>query len=731
MKNSMTQKRTQLSVIAVAVLAIVAVAAVMLLAGGAPAQATTASLAPDGGGAQQRPQAQDPPPTPRHAAPESCPEEPGNIKTQEGVVSTGHIALFDVYWNPEEKELTNNPCPPTVVHVPATPQSGLDPGTPARDDRTASNINIDETIIHIPNSAKVDLSASDTPYPQTQYQELWTADDAENPSGDGDRMVWVVPACPPDGPATSDLCLSFSAALLNPEDWRDPDGAASDDGKIQYQIDHVHQIDIDRQDPRYVLTYPVPEAGSNARIYPIWDTSDADDNVTKVVPGKYERPVWFFTSPGTFEFQVHIKGHPKHAPHRPDGLEAVSEENSVTSDVREYFLHVGLMADLSVGVTAEASNSADAALDPGDEVTITVTARNTGPDEGENTKVDVILPDGLAYSSHTTDTTENIECPDPNGGSTPTQETYCPGTGVWAVGDLPNGDTETLTITATVADGTRGKEQVITADIYATVHIRSTDVVELDPFPANNTAEATITPDEDPNTNPNFFIGLSVPENATHDTQVGSRISVNEPDSGDTLHYSLDGEGAENFHWSTGDGWVQLKVARDAMLDLDRTPEVLDLTLSVRDDGDSAGNLSEDEGADDTIPVRVLLEQDPSGFNAEANASSPANDGRATFTVTAKRLPSSSGSPTSVGHLRIRVVEKATGAASGELIDRSSRNWSQTPAQENAGEAELTWDITKELGSGSYEYTVDVRALEAVGGETLATAAAPVFTVTW
>ena len=540
-------------------------------------------------------------------------------------------------------------------------------------------------------------------------------------------MVWVVPACPPNGPSTSDLCLSFSAALLNPADWRDPEGTGSDDGNVQYQIDHVHQIDIDRQDPRYVLAYPVPEAGATGEIDAIWNTSDADINVMQVAPGEYERPAWFFTSPGTFEFQVHIKGNPKSD--RSDGLDPVSEESSVTSDVREYILHVGLMADLGVGVTAVPADSADPTLDPGDEVTITVTASNAGPDTGENTKVDVSLPDGLEYSEHTTDTTDMTECPNPNGG-TPTQETYCPGTGVWAVGDLPNGDTKTLTITATVADGTRGQEQTVTADIYATVDIQSIDVVELDPFLTNNEATDSVTPDEVTNTNPNFFIGLSVPENATHDTHVGSQISVNEPDSDDTLHYSLEGEGAENFHVSTVDGGVQLKVARDAVLDLDRTSEVLDLTLNVRDDEDSAGNTS--MAVDDTIPVRVLLEQDPYGFNAQAQATGPvalADDStksKATFTVTAQRLPSGSGGTATAADLRIRVVEKDSDETTVE-IDLAGYSWTQN----NQGDATLTWDITKDVGSGSHEYTVDVWVVESSPEATLATAAAPVFTVTW
>ena len=117
--NTMYRKRTQLSVIAVAALAIVAVAAVMLLSGGAPAQATTATLTPvlNEDGAAERPQLTTPTPTPTptprtHATPEPCPGEAGNTNTEAArVVDSGHIALFDVYWNPVELEADQHVLP--------------------------------------------------------------------------------------------------------------------------------------------------------------------------------------------------------------------------------------------------------------------------------------------------------------------------------------------------------------------------------------------------------------------------------------------------------------------------------------------------------------------------------------------------------------------------------------------------------------------------------------------
>ena len=200
----MRPKPAQLSVIAVAALAIVAVAAVMLLAGGNPAQATsaaTSAVAPDdsGGGIHLRPMQDEEEdrqhpnsntPMSRELFPRSRPDP----AVAAPVVDSGHIALFDVWWNPDELELTNSSCPPRV-HVPEGEDTmETDAGST---ERSPSSINIAETVIHIPNSAKVNLNDSHTPYPKEKYPKLWTADDAENPNGDGDRMVWALPACPP------------------------------------------------------------------------------------------------------------------------------------------------------------------------------------------------------------------------------------------------------------------------------------------------------------------------------------------------------------------------------------------------------------------------------------------------------------------------------------------------------------------------------------------------------
>ena len=616
--NTTNKRRMQLSLFAAAVLAIVAVAAVMMAAGGNPAQATTATLAVDGagGGNPLPPQQQQdtPPPTPRFPEPDRCSAIPAEV------VSSGHIALLDVYWHPREKELTLNPCPPLHTHVPAqtpvppSPGNPGKPGTPARDERSPSGINImadPPTIIHVPNSAKVDLSASTT-YTEAKYPEVWAADDKENRDTDGDgtgdgvgdRKVWALPACP-DGLLTNSLCLGFSADLLNPEDWGNAveEGAVSGDRKVQFQIDHAHQLDIGEQGGRHVLAYDVPDADASGPYTAVWDTSNADRNKMQVLPGEYEHPIWFFTGAGSYEFQVHVKGHPDRAP-RSDGQPPVSPDITVTSDVQEYIFHVGLLADLDVAVTVEpALDPGDTTLDPGDNVNIQIQATNQGPDDAPNTKVQVTLPTGLINVSKVS-----------------VIDDYDLSTGAWNVGNLASGANENLLLTAAVAPDTHGQALPVSAKIFATEHINSLDVVELDPDTENNTRTGAITVASHPNVDPMFTITRSIAENSAAGTSVGDPVAVKDPNSGDTLTFGLTGDGAGNFAAAADtNGNAQITVAMGATIDYE-TRTSYDLVLTVSDGKDGAGNA--DTSVDHTIGLSINVTDVDESFRATLEASS-------------------------------------------------------------------------------------------------------------
>ena len=677
------RRSAQLSVAAVAALAIFAVAAVMLLAGSSPAQATTAALTPDDGAAQERPQQTDKTPTPpRHNPPEPCPGETGNPnKAAADVVASGHIALFDVWWNTEELELTNSSCPPTVTHVPA---GRADDGTrtAAKDVRSPSNIDIAKTVIHIPNSAKITLNTDD--YPKGKYKALWEADSKENRDtngdkipvdGKGDGMVWKLPACPPgeNTAAANDLCIIFSAALLNPNDWK----AGTE---IEYLLDHVHQTDIDKQDPRYTLAY---DKDDNL----LWDSSNVKRVEMSVAPGKYERPTLFLTDRGTYELQVHIRGEPNLDTDRADGLKPVSEDISVSSDVREYIIHVGALADLSVTATA-----APQSPEPTNNVTVTVTASNHGPEEVPATGVGVTLPPELTYVSHAP---ADAELSAANGD----------GVRTWDAGSMASGTTKNLIITAKVAPETHGQKLAVKTTISGTEPAKITETDNnglrevkdynlpvLDPNSSNDAATATVTVATSANTDPMFFVTRTIAEHSASGTSVGDPIGVKEPNSGDKLEYSLTGEGNERFDTTEVSGSVQIVVADDAILDYE-VKAVYDLVLGVSDQKDAVGDP--DDKVDHRIGVRINLEDvenDPPTLVMSASAATATKGDYVTVTATPHDLPEGHGT------LSYRWFNRYSLDDEPSRIHRDTASFSMTRVSGHGPEtvylrAEVSWTI--------------------------------------
>ena len=499
------------------------------------------------------------------------------------MVSSGHIALFDVYWSAEdEKELTLNPCPPTVAHG-----SG-------EDVRTPSSIDIEETVIHIPNTALVTLSESN--YPRSDYSDVWDADDLEDRDtnddgvgdGVGDRKVWVLPACPDGAPANNGLCLGFSADLLNPKDWDDPDTTAVGDGKVQFHIDHVHQLDTGGQGRRYVLAYRALGSGPGARYAQVINSSNANHGALEVRPGEYEHPIWFFTRTGRYEFQMHVTGHPES--HPTGGRSAVSPDAAVSSDVREYIVHVGLMADLSVTTTMTPAYPA-----PGDNVTITVTASSAGPDEATNTKVDVNLPDGLTYSSDVA----------------ATDTSYDSAAGVWTIGDLAKDASKTLTVTATAAEGFSGQQQTVKANIYATESADSVHALELDPNTENNMDDASVLVTGIPNVDPVFGVRCIIDHGLAVNADVCTEIVVFDSDSADTfgnsdaevrnLETALSGTHSEYFKTFVDTNRdLGIKVKK---VGYPRQSIILD--LKVKDGKDAHSNHNSED--DDLIKVIIVV----------------------------------------------------------------------------------------------------------------------------
>ena len=118
---------------------------------------------------------------------------------------------------------------------------------------------------------------------------------------------------------------------------------------------------------------------------------------------------------------------------------------------------------LDLGVTKTRIGAAHVPL--GQAVSFTVEVTNNGPADATTVTLYDPVPYGLSYTS-----------------STPTAGSYDPGTGIWSLATLPNGQTETLTLTATAVEP---------GAVTNTASLQSLDQSDTDP--TNNSASASVT----------------------------------------------------------------------------------------------------------------------------------------------------------------------------------------------------------------------------------------------
>jgi uncharacterized repeat protein (TIGR01451 family) len=136
----------------------------------------------------------------------------------------------------------------------------------------------------------------------------------------------------------------------------------------------------------------------------------------------------------------------------------VAEDDEATADVSV------VEADLSLTATADPSS-----VQVGDNVVFTIEVKNDGTEDATGVAAQVTLPTNLEHVS------------DDSGGD------YDPDTGIWTIGDLANGDTATLKITAS-SD---------TADDYTlTAEVSASDQGDDDSTPGNMVGTTVAEDDE-------------------------------------------------------------------------------------------------------------------------------------------------------------------------------------------------------------------------------------------
>ena len=171
----------------------------------------------------------------------------------------------------------------------------------------------------------------------------------------------------------------------------------------------------------------------------------------------------------------------------PRVLSVVATVNA-PAGIEDEYKNIAAITGISEVDSSPVNNVDDAEVDPlvadiivdknvtppviraGNNVQFTIVVTNNGPDQAANVTVNDLLPAGYAYVSHTATT-----------GSAVNNYNYISGTGVWTVGNLANGASQTLTIIARVNG---------TGDLLNTA--TGTSDTTYDPNTANNTDNISI-----------------------------------------------------------------------------------------------------------------------------------------------------------------------------------------------------------------------------------------------
>lgn len=508
--------------------------------------------------------AQDSEPT-EACGPGKAPSDPATV------YDSGHLLLFDAYWDTDEKVLHNNLCPAEyeVTTSSSPPFDNVETFTP-------TNIDVTETIIQVDDVYKHTLTHQDV----RRYQFL---EDDETEVGEGSTVWWLRlgdnTATPNVTESASDLQLGFFTGRFKSDNWARRNGETG--APLGYRYESVREDeDAEREHGHFYAFKPSEDDGEmeatwsseNAATVEI-EMPAATDSNTEATKEFYE---WVFTKPGEYLLDVHIRGYVSEG-------SAISEHDTESSEVVRYTFHVGPMIDLSVDLDAtltEASTSTDS-----DSVSYTVSAGNSGMDAATTAMVQVNLPEGLEYAD----------------GSASETVTHRDGTVAWDIGRLDADASTELTFTANVTSDGEG------AKLTADAQIRDRTYNEIDRDPSNNADTAAVTPTSvTKNRPPRTVVSRQVHEQARWGTHVGEPIVLSDPDM-DELNYSLSGRGSEDFHIGTTTG--QITVAERGRPDYETKWSYV-LWLDVNDGMGMAsdGTATTSDEVDQSIEVRIALE---------------------------------------------------------------------------------------------------------------------------
>jgi uncharacterized repeat protein (TIGR01451 family) len=197
-----------------------------------------------------------------------------------------------------------------------------------------------------------------------------------------------------------------------------------------------------------------PDAAVNVSVTDVVPIELVDVGVVSITKGTFENNVWFIDriesgdslvlviETTVAKSNVNVTNVASVTSKTYDPNETNDEDNDTVVIPPE--------ADLAVTITNNFDESGETCHN-GDIIVWTIVVTNNGPDDAINSVLEDVLPDGVVYVSHS----------NANG-------TYDNESAVWSIGDLPVGETVTLTITtiANTTDATVYRNVSVSSDTY-------------------------------------------------------------------------------------------------------------------------------------------------------------------------------------------------------------------------------------------------------------------------
>lgn len=302
-----------------------------------------------------------------YADPKPCgPNQKDPPENPDATVSRGHYAIFDGYWDFREETLNPNLCPPAVVHTKKTKTVNRQKVTEEVSTRSASNIDLRRTVIHIDSAFRHTLTEDDVDTydffktgTTTTIFDTTTSQYKEVDTAVGQTVWWLMADDDEEeemtgGAAEPEFHMGFSAALFGSDYWYLADDAGTTKGAkpLQYEFEVIREHGVPNNELGHLFAFdesqPPADGDGNVIKTAEWDSSEVDANALALYPGDYYHYQWAFTKPGTYIVSVQLKGHVRqenphksgHADYDPK-WERISKKDVETSEVMQYVFQVG------------------------------------------------------------------------------------------------------------------------------------------------------------------------------------------------------------------------------------------------------------------------------------------------------------------------------------------------------------------------------------------------------